>query len=208
MDIQDGKVAGQQFLGASVNYSPEFNATEPNTHLLQQIAEASGGKTLPLQPALPEENPFLHDRKKTFQPRDLWESLLMLAICLFPLDVGVRRIQIDREEWLKATASLRRWIFFWHGKPRPVEADESLGALLARRDEVRSRTATADTQSAPELFRPTRPVDMNQSAAPMKADSATTMAEPIEQGNKSADPPAGTTNRLLEAKRRALRRKE
>ena len=29
-------------------------------------------------------------------------------------------------------------IFVWRGKPRPVEADESLAALLARRDQVRT----------------------------------------------------------------------
>ncbi len=207
MDIQDGKVAGQQFLGASVNYSPEFNATEPNTHLLQQIAEASGGKTLPLQTTLPEENPFLHDRKKTFQPRDLWESLLMLAICLFPLDVGVRRIQIDREEWLKATASLRRWIFFWHGRPRPVEADESLGALLARRDEVRAKTPTAVSQPAPDLFQPARPVDLNAPAAPLRQAESPIASEPATTPDKK-EQPAGTTSRLLEAKRRAQRRNE
>ena len=104
MDMrEDGKIAAQQFLGASVNYSPEFNATEPNIHLLQQMAETSGGKMLPFQPATPEDNPFLHDRKKTFQPHDLWQWLLQLAICLFPLDVGVRRIQLDRDEWLRAT---------------------------------------------------------------------------------------------------------
>src|SRR5687767_5922574 len=166
MDIQDGKVAGQQFLGASVNYSPEFNATEPNTHLLQQIAEASGGNTLPLQPALPEENPFLHDRKKTFQPRDLWELLLKLAICLFPLDVGIRRIQIDREEWLKATASLRRILFFWKGRERPVESDEGLNALLARRDQVRAKTTSTVTRPAPELFQPTRAGSAQEPATP------------------------------------------
>jgi Ca-activated chloride channel homolog len=206
MDIQDGKVAGQQFLGASVNYSPEFNATEPNLHLLQQIADTSGGKILPLQPATPDDNPFLHERKKTFQPRDLWEWLLKLAICLFPLDVGVRRIQIDREEWLKATATLRRWLFFWQGKPRTVEADESLGALLARRDEVRSKTASATTQPMPELFQPARPVDLG---TPLPArESVAASSETPPQETKKPDVPAGTTSRLLEAKKRAQRRKE
>ncbi|HTD67161.1 MAG TPA: VWA domain-containing protein [Candidatus Limnocylindria bacterium] len=207
MDVRDGKVAGQQFLGASVNYSPEFNATEPNRHLLQQIAEASGGKMLPLQPTTQEKNPFLHDRKKTFQPRDLWEFLLKLAICLFPLDVGVRRIQLDRDEWLKATATLRRWIFFWRGRPRPVEADESLGALLARRDQVRSTQTGPPVRPAPELFQPTRPVDLG---TPLPDREAVKAAVEIaaEQGSKKTEPPAGTTSRLLEAKRRAQKRNE
>jgi len=161
-----------------------------------------------MQPALPDDNPFLHDRKKTFQPRDLWDFLLKLAICLFPLDVGVRRIQLDREEWLKATATLRRWIFFWKGKPRPIEADESLSALLARRDQVRSTQTAPSVQPVPELFQPTRPADLSVPAASGKTESATGREEPAEQESKSADAPAGTTSRLLEAKRRAQRRKE
>ncbi|MBC8003288.1 MAG: hypothetical protein H7X97_11945, partial [Opitutaceae bacterium] len=121
MDLKDGQLRGSQVLGASVNYSPEFAATEPNINLLTRLAEAGGGKVL--DPAV--DNPFLIDRKKTFQPVDLWETLLRLAIVLFTLDVGVRRIQIDREEWLKATATLQRWLLFWKPAMRPVEADES-----------------------------------------------------------------------------------
>src|SRR5215472_12457136 len=104
LDMKEGQVRGSQVVGASVNYSPEFNAPEPNVNLLRRIAESGGGKLL--DPAQPIINPFLHDRQKTFQPRDLWESLLKLAIILFVFDVGVRRIQIDREEWMRATQTL------------------------------------------------------------------------------------------------------
>ncbi|MEW6305510.1 MAG: glutamine amidotransferase, partial [Verrucomicrobiota bacterium] len=130
MDIKDGQVRGSQVLGASVNYSPEFNATGPNFNLMQRVSETGSGKVL--DPAKPDDHPFKYNRRRTFQPKDLWEMLLQLSIILFPLDVGVRRIQLDREEWLRATASLRRWLFFWQGKPRTPEADESLAALLAR----------------------------------------------------------------------------
>jgi len=54
-------------VGASVNYSPEFSAPEPNLSLLKRLAEAGGGKVLELSNRT--DNPFLHDRKKTFQPR-------------------------------------------------------------------------------------------------------------------------------------------
>ena len=207
MELQDGKVLAQQYLGASVNYSPEFNATEPNLHLLQQLAETTGGKMLPLDPTAKEENPFLHDRQKTFQPRDLWEFLLKLAICLFPLDVGIRRIQIDREEWLKATASLRRMLFFWKGKERPVESDEGLSALLTRRDEVRAKTTSTITQPAPELFQPTRSVPVSEPGTPLpnfepQAPVETSSPKTVEEKSVS------TTNRLLEAKRRAQRRSD
>src|SRR5207253_882634 len=83
-----------------------------------RVAESGGGKIL--DPAHPIVNPFQHDRRKTFQPRDLWEWLLKLAVVLFTFDVAVRRIQLDREEWQKATRTLRRWLFFWNVAPRPA----------------------------------------------------------------------------------------
>ena len=39
MEIRDGQVAGSQVIGASVNYSPEFNASEPNINLLRRLSE-------------------------------------------------------------------------------------------------------------------------------------------------------------------------
>ena len=114
----------------------------------------------------------------------------------------------DRDEWLKATATFRRWIFFWRGRPRPVEADESLTALLARRDHVRSTQTGPALQPAPELFQPVRAVDLNTSISELKPKAITQIAEPAEQGSKKAEPPAGTTSRLLEAKRRAQKRRE
>ncbi|MCX6905520.1 MAG: VWA domain-containing protein, partial [Verrucomicrobia bacterium] len=169
MDYTGGKLQGMQRLGASVNYSPEFSTTEPNLPLLRSLAEAGGGKLL-AAPGLPfageDLNPFWHDRRKTFQPLDLFEWLLKLAIVLFPLDVGVRRIQIGREEWQRAARFLRRQLFFWEGKPRPVEADESLAALLARRDSVRSRQAGPVVAARPDLFQPQQSVETAPLAGP------------------------------------------
>ncbi len=205
MEVKDGKLVASQVVGASVNYSPEFSAPEPNVNFLNRLAEAGGGKVL--NPAAPADNPFLHGRKKTYQPNDVWEWLLKFAICLFTLDVGIRRVHIDREEWLKATATLRRMIFFWRGKPRPVEADESLAALLARRDQVRTTQTARPAEPAPDLFRPQRPTTVPEptrgvAAEPAKAEAAK---------NETKETTATTTSRLLAAKRRAQqqeRRKE
>jgi uncharacterized membrane protein len=196
MEVKDGKLLASQVVGASVNYSPEFNAPEPNVNLLNRLAEAGGGKVL--NPAVAGDNPFLHNRKKTYQPRDLWEWLLKFAICLFTLDVGIRRVHIDREEWLKATANLRRMIFFWRGKPRPVEADESLAALLARRDQVRTTQTARPAEPAPDLFRPRKAVTISEPTAPGPAPAAEERAKP--EGKEQA---ATTTSRLLAAKRKA-----
>jgi uncharacterized membrane protein len=199
MEIQDGKIAGSQALGASINYSPEFTAPEPNVNLLKRLAEAGQGRFL--DPLNVSDNPFLHDRRRTYQPRDLWEWLLKLAIILFVLDVAIRRIQIDREEWSRALSKVR---VLWHGKPRPAQADESLAALLARRDKVR---AERPAEPSPDLFRPTTPV-----APPVLPSERPTFTPAPEEApvaeEKPAEEPTSTTSRLLEAKRRAQKRKE
>jgi uncharacterized membrane protein len=206
MDFKDGQVRGSQVIGASVNYSPEFNTAEPNLNLLRRIAETGGGKIL--DPMITSVNPFSHDRKKTFQPRDLWESLLKFAIILFTLDVGVRRIQIGRDEWQRAMQILRRWLFFWQGAPRPPEAQESLEALLARRQQVRSQQTAPSVEPRPDLFRPERQADL---PLPGEEPAATPAAQPhpatTEAAKPSPEPASSTASRLLEAKRRAQKRR-
>ncbi|MGD0259608.1 MAG: VWA domain-containing protein [Verrucomicrobiota bacterium] len=205
-DVKDGQVRGSQVIGASVNYSPEFNTSEPNLNLLRRIAEIGGGKML--DPMVPAVNPFMHERQKTFQPRDLWESLLKFAILLFTLDVGVRRIQIGRHEWLRAAQALRRWLFFWRGAPRPPEAEESLAALLARRAQVRSQQTAPAAEPRPDLFRPEKPATLplpgEEGVATPPSQPASAPAEPPKP---PAEPAPSTASRLLEAKRRAQKRK-
>ncbi|HZR16743.1 MAG TPA: VWA domain-containing protein [Verrucomicrobiae bacterium] len=200
MDIKDGQLRGSQVVGASVNYSPEFNATEPNLNLLRRLAESGGGKVL--DRGVPGLNPFSHDRRKTYQPRDLWESLIKLAIVLFTLDVAVRRIQIDREEWLR----FRRRLFFWQAAPQKPGADESLSVLLARRDQVRS-TKTAPAEPRPELFRPVKPVETEPVSPKQPPPPGAEPSSPEQAAPREEETPASTTSRLLEAKRRAQRRK-
>ena len=206
VDIRDGQIRGSQVVGASVNYSPEFSVSEPNINLLRRIAETGSGRML--DPDNPGENPFLHDRQKTFQPRDLWEWMVRIAIILFVLDVGVRRIQLEREEIMRAIAVVRQKVFGI--APRPAEAEESLNALLARRDAVRARQTPLTTEPRPDLFTPvsapTGPLPGQPQPAETMRPSLSTIAEPESPAEK---PDAGSTaSRLLEAKRRAQQRKK
>jgi hypothetical protein len=205
LEIKDGQIRGSQVIGTSVNYSPEFTAPEPNLHLLQRLSEAGNGKVL--EPTVSADNPFLLDRKKTFQPRDLWEWLLRSAILLFVLDVGVRRIQIDREEMARLGAVIRRYLpFLQPARSRP-QAEESLAALLARRDSVRSQRTVAGAQPDPALFKPQHmPVEpLPGFEAATSQPLAAPAMESAEPGPGAA-PPGSTTSRLLEAKKRAQRR--
>lgn len=212
LDFKDGVVRSRQSLGTSVNYSPEFNSSESNLPLLNRLAESTGGRMLDLDK--PEDSPFLHDRKKTHQPLDLWELLLKLAIVLFPLDVAIRRIQPDWEEWRKATRSLRRYLLFWQKQTTTPDPEESLGALLARRDEVRSRRPVAAPVD-PELFKPRDasrqdPAVLGDFAA--GASSTARTVAPVEtepenpSGSAETEEPPATTSKLLAAKRRAQQR--
>lgn len=220
MEYGNGQLLGSQVLGLSVNYSPEFNASEPNLHFLRRLAEAGRGNLLSPDPSI--DNPFDHDRQKTFQPRDLWPWLLQFAILVFPVDVGIRRIQIDREEWARAWAFVRRHVLFWRPAPEETAPDESLASLLSRRDSVRDRHSRSTTDVHPPdetLFQPetggetapeiiveaTRPAT---GAARSETDSGKPARPPASTPDSSPDDaPATTTDRLLAAKRRAQRRR-
>jgi uncharacterized membrane protein len=218
LEMEKGKPIGSQVVGASVSYSPEFTAPEPNLNLLRRLAESGGGKLL--DPSKLTENPFLHDRVKTHQAQDIWEWLLKLAVILFVADVGIRRIQIDREEWLRATAGIRRLLFFWHAQPRPATAQESLNSLLATREGLRSGRTAPGTQTREELFKPAQegaPIEFPVGETQSGGDPATApaiaprspagIAQPTAE-QKPPPEPGGTASRLLEAKRRAQLRKK
>ncbi len=206
MEFRDGKPVGSQVVGASVNYSPEFSASEPNLNLLRRLAEAGGGRIL--DPLV--DNPFKLNRIKTYQPRDLWESLLKLFLILFVLDVAVRRVDIDREEWRKAWIKVRA-AFGLGDVRRAVAGQESLGALLQRRDQVRE--TRPQSQQAPvadeRLFQPRNAPVVSAAPVPSSGESssqaATPPPAPADDASAGGGEKSGTTSRLLEAKRRARR---
>lgn len=213
LNLQDldeqGQVRGSQVLGASVNYSPEFNATEPNLPLLRRLAELGGGKLLdPIT-----DNPFRLNRLKTFQPRDLWDILLKVLICLFLVDVGVRRVDIDREEWAKWLNQLKRWLGFGDAR-KAAESEESMSALLARKNEVRAQQSARQEpvvvlppRPSADLFKPRQaPVSTVSSEA---GDGSGVAGSPAGGEASDAKPavPDSATNRLLEAKRRAQKKR-
>lgn len=205
MNMQDGKVQGTMPLGASVNYSPEFNSASANMFLLKRLAEAGGGGPM-LDPANLASNPFNWDRQRTFQPRDLWELLIKLAIVLFVFDVGVRRIQIGRDEFERMWAWGRAKVFFWKPVKGATDVDQSLGALLARRDQVRSSRPSPVVAPSEELFQPKQPpAPTLTSAESATADKSPTAEKPPEVPPKPADD-VSTTSKLLEAKKRARKK--
>jgi uncharacterized membrane protein len=206
MEVENGQVVAQQTAGANINYSPEFSAPEPNMHLLRLLADTGGGRLLDLRN--PGHNPFQHNRVKTRQPRDFWEWLLGAAIILFVFDVGLRRIQLEREEMQRAWAAVKQVVVFWNPPPKVQKTDESLAALLSRRDAVRERQRRPEPVRE-DLFQPAQPVSMPIPGA--RADEVPAPQAPLpEPASPDAVPaePESATSRLLAAKKRAQQRRK
>ncbi len=206
LNHENGEAVSGQVLGASVNYSPEFNDSRPNMSRLKKIAELGGGRVL--DPSNPDDNPFLHDRMTTHHPINLWELMLKIAVCLFPLDVALRRIQLDQEEWNRVTKSLRRLIFFWRREKVVSESEESMAALLARKEKTRESMKN-EAPPVQDLFTPS---DTSGSTAPLpgqkKPEVPAKEDAKLKEATEEAPEESGSSaSRLLAAKNRVKYRK-
>ncbi|MBT5927192.1 MAG: VWA domain-containing protein [Verrucomicrobia bacterium] len=205
-EYEAGKVKGMQVIGASVNFSPEYLSSESNMHLLSQMAEE--GQGILIEPDNQLDNPYSRDRKRTFQARDLWPWLLMSAILLFPVDVGIRRIQLEPEELKKAWEWIREHVFFIGPKHEQAKRDEAMEALLNRRNAVRAKQSKSVT-SAPrsDLFAPEseETIILNEElsqASAKKVQKPKVESDKGHSGDQKEEDDGSMASRLLAAKRK------
>ena len=173
-----GAGRNEQTLGGFVvAYSSEYLRFRSDPITLRQIAGRTGGRILSGQETGKELFGVPIVPRQT--SRSILDWLLILLACLVPLDVGVRRVQLD---W----SVIRGWF----GSSRKVESTETLGALLRLKEKVRESTPTKGEPS-PTIspLAPVRPAPQDQKSA-----VAETAAEP--------DSPVSTTERLLAMKRK------
>ncbi|HVF10337.1 MAG TPA: glutamine amidotransferase [Abditibacteriaceae bacterium] len=155
-----------QITGAVLPYSPEYNSVGTNQFLLWRIAKIGGGEPVALDKA---DQVFARPRVAARLPRDVWLLLLMVAACLFPLDVAVRRLMWGEAEVESVLARLRRGSRKRGSTVRktPVR-DEAMDRLL------RTKTTAAQRGAAPETPpqrtpAPTQPAPTQQVSAPPSA---------------------------------------
>lgn len=132
---QGDQSLGQITLGLVAPYSPEYKSTGIDTGLLNAISQVTGGGLL-LEPT----QAFLHNLPSTAQAREIWQTLLLIAALLFPVDVALRRLVFKRRDYEKA----RQWIENrWQGLvSRPLISagqPKTLGQLFEARDRARHR---------------------------------------------------------------------
>src|SRR5690606_38298289 len=81
------------FGGFIVPYSPEYLRFRSNRQTLSEIAERTGGRLL--DGVAKTDNVFGYQRSPRSASRPIFDWFLIALACLIPLDVAVRRIQIE-----------------------------------------------------------------------------------------------------------------
>lgn len=177
----EGADAGSQTVGVAISYPPEYGDTASRDSLLARMAQVSGGAEL----ERPDEV-FTPRGAEARAAQDIWAILLGLALFLFPIDVAVRRLLLDRRRVAEIVARLR-------GRLRPrAEEPRATEGLLASKERARERLTRLP--SAPAV-RPARPA----AAPPL---------EPTEAGEPEPEPAPRDTLSRLRAAREARQRGE
>ena len=183
--------------GFIVPYSPEYLRFRSNPIILDEIAKATGGEVLSLEPISGKdeaeqakhraEQIYQTRRKPKQSSRPIFDWFLIGLACLIPLDVAFRRVQID----LKL---IKSWLGFGS---RASKSTETMGALLKRKQAVGTQLDARREEASAPIY----------SSAPPKAAVRRPTAT---AGHKPAPPPApeapqdmaSTTGKLLAMKRR------
>jgi hypothetical protein len=168
----------QAFGGFDVPYSPEYLRFKSNPIALKQIADHTGGRVLSQS-----DLDIFHPPRSTHESsRPVFDWFLIALACLIPLDVGLRRVQLD---W--------QVIKGWFGFGKKSGSTETMGALLQRKKEVQAAITPAE--------RPKPVILATKPGAPPPTISAP-KTEPKPAGADESDIPQSTTERLLARKRK------
>lgn len=175
--------------GFIVSYSPEYTNFRSNWNVLHEIQEATGGEMLgPDVKGITAEDIFnRREPKQSSQP--IFDWLIVALACLVPLDVAVRRVQLD---WYVIKG--------WLGFDKRGQTTKTMGALLARKKDVSSQLQRREerpmqTQAGSAAYQ--REVQAARRTSPAKPQTRKPSSTP-----RAAPGEATTTSRLLELKRR------
>ncbi|MCA8998984.1 MAG: VWA domain-containing protein [Planctomycetaceae bacterium] len=171
--------------GFIVSYSPEYLKFTSNWNTLREVMDETQGQELTIESKAED----IYNRrlpKQSSQP--IFDYFLLALALLIPLDVAVRRVQID---WTALQQAL--------GLGRKATTTQTMGALLAKKQQVSSQLKTKEERAMrPSGSMPPYQTGGRRSDAPKPASPT----KPTESKPTSASAPTTTTSRLLDAKRR------
>ena len=190
---------GMMQAGLAMNYSKEYDYNTTNHALLEQLIDLGGGRSLAAT-----ANPFQHDLETTPTITSIWQTLVAIAACLFPIEIFVRRVVVNFGAVFVWIAALLRKLpglkRFMPAPPlRPVPVTGSYAGMS------RPSQYMAFTASGAELS--TGPGEDGHGPRPAALDARTPDA-PAESLESQAPGHSEYTRQLLAAKRRALGRRK
>ncbi len=173
--------------GVSVPYSAEYRKLATNHDLLTKIAAAGEGRYIA---DVEGAEFFSRDFPKTRDVQDVWDALLIFAVCFFFVDVFVRRVTIDyRRAIARGWERVLAVLMFRRLEPAPTDA--RLATLLERKAKLREAT------------------ESRYRAAEERAARGETVVRPAKDGTtgprvaRPASPPAGADDASSEEAARA-----
>ena len=176
------------FGGFIVSYSPEYLRFRSNRQTLQEIADKTGGKILSGDPA--KDDIYMRGRAPKRSSKPIFDWFLIALAVLIPLDVAIRRIQIDfRAIW--KTLTMQR-----HGP-----STTTMGTLLQTKQTVSEALKSRRTERPlPPQSGSTPPRSTSSQPTTAVSQSQTPSAPSAPTGNEVK--PTSTTERLLALKRK------
>ncbi len=176
--------------GFIVSYSPEYLKFTSNWNTLREIKEKTGGDELSTDSKADE----IYNRRKPKQSsQPIFDYFLIALCCLLPLDVGIRRIQID---WSVVKEYL--------GFGKKADTTQTMGALLAKKKEVGSQLQSQREERplVPSGTPSYQQKPIGRTTAPKPTSTTSTTSEQVKPQADS------TTSRLLDLKRKRQEEKE
>ena len=184
----------------SIPYPPEYKDISPNTAVLQQIASETHGIFSPKAAEV-----FTSNFRKSRTYTDLWRLLVLLATIILPVDIAVRRLNMDREQVMEVYLRMAAYAERIRSKLRrskvPDPGMETISTLLQSKKE---REPSIPSE-------PTQPQTVIENLQPKKVENdrpAPPRSQPVSKPEKQDSAEVDTTSRLLQAKKRAQNRND
>jgi Ca-activated chloride channel homolog len=175
--IAKGATRDEQVVGGVVvPYSIEYLKFSSNMKDLEKLVQKTGGRMLSAATSGEEIFNAPRETKQSSQP--FYVILLLVLACLIPLDVAIRRVQVDLLYFKE--------IF---GSKKVKESTETMGALLQRKKSLRDQDENKKVP-APRYVPSPRPKRQNKPS--IKPQSS--------QSEEPSVPEDSTTSRLLAMK--------
>lgn len=176
--------------GLALGYSPEYEYTSTNVPLLENVVATGGGEL-----GDSAYNPFRHDLVATPRVTPIWHLLALIAACLFPIEIFVRRVVVP---FSAMYAPVGRFLKRMPGIGRLVP-QPSTGAVPV----TGSYGAAAVTREFDAGEQPASFGEVETPTAPTSASSPQETAQPEPATSEQSS----YTQQLLAAKERAISRK-